>query len=149
MRRIATLALALGTAAGIAVLTGSVACADTPVQDNVKFKNVKLLTDVTSKSEMRRIMKDQAASLGVKCSFCHVPGKFELDDKKEKVRARDMIKMVQDLNANMFKDAEKKPAISCWTCHRGNKAPESVVPPEALSAMDSMEPAPGTGEPAK
>ena len=63
-------------------------------------------------------------------------GKFDLDDKKEKKTAREMMKMVQNLNATMFKDSEKK--ISCWTCHRGHDEPDSVVPPEAFAALDEQ-----------
>ena len=140
MRRL-VLAVALGSlVACTAALVVSTACADTPVEDAATFKNVKILTDVKTKTEMRRIMKAQAASLGVKCSYCHVPGKFELDDKKEKVVARKMLAMVRDLNATTFKDVpeDEKPAITCWTCHRGAEEPQSVVPPEALAATDEQ-----------
>ena len=67
-----------------------------------------------------------------------VPGKFDLDDKKEKLAARGMMKMVQDLNGNWLKDSEKKPAVTCWTCHRGEKEPEHVIPPEKLTEADEM-----------
>jgi hypothetical protein len=140
MRRL-VLAVALGSlAACVTVIAVSTACADTPVEDATTFKNVKILTDVKSKTEMRRIMKEQAASLGVKCSYCHVPGKFELDDKKEKVVARKMMEMVKTLNATTFSDApeDEKPAITCWTCHRGAEEPESHIPPEALAAIDEQ-----------
>lgn len=140
MRRLVVM-LALGSlVASAAVLAVSTACADTPVEDATVFKNVKILTDVKTKTEMRRIMKAQAASLGVKCSYCHVPGKFELDDKKEKIVARKMLEMVRDLNATTFSDvpADEKPAITCWTCHRGAEEPQSVIPPEALAAVDEQ-----------
>ena len=110
-----------------------------PAGDAAQFKNVKILTHVTSKTEMRRIMKEQAAALGVKCSHCHVPGKFDLDDKKEKLVAREMMRMVANLNSTVFKEAEKKPAISCWTCHRGGTEPEATVPQSALDKLDAQQ----------
>lgn len=128
-------ALAL-VAGAVIVLTGATACADTPVEDTVTFKNVEVLKSVKTKTEMRRIMKEQAASLGVKCSFCHVPGKFDLDDKEKKKTARAMMKMVENLNSTVFKESEKK--ISCWTCHRGAEEPESVVPPAAFDALEEQ-----------
>ena len=138
MRRLAVL-LPIGIlAAGAAALFVSTACADAPVEDQATFKNVKILTNVTSKTEMRRIMKEQAAALGVKCSHCHVPGKFELDDKEEKRRAREMMEMVKKLEETTFKDEEKKPSVTCWTCHRGKTEPETVVPPEAFAATDEQ-----------
>ena len=136
-RRMMLAAVAVPVALAAALL-GVSAFADTPVEDSVTFKNVKVLTDVHTKTQMRSIMKEQAASLGVKCVFCHVPGKFDLDDKKEKVKARDMLKMVSELNSNWLKDSEKKPAVSCWTCHRGSKEPEHAIPPEKLAEPDVM-----------
>lgn len=139
-RRVLVLAALAAAASLAAALSCRSVLADEPVNDKVQFKNVKILTHVTSKSEMRRIMKEQAAALGVKCSHCHVPGKFELDDKKEKLEAREMMKMVRDLNAlPLFKDVEEKPAVSCWTCHRGATEPEHVVPQSAYDKLDSQE----------
>ena len=135
------LALTAVAVVSAALLLAFPACSsadDASGGDTVQFKNVKILTNVTSKTEMRRIMKLQAASLGVKCSHCHVPGKFDLDDKKEKLVARDMLKMVANLNDTVFKDAEKKPAITCWTCHRGGTEPEHEVPQAALDALDAQ-----------
>ena len=93
------------------------------------FVNVELLTHVKDKREMRAIMKEQAKALGVKCTYCHVQGKFELDDKEEKKTGRAMIRMVDELNAKYFPDAEQ--GITCWTCHRGSEKPELLRPPDA------------------
>lgn len=108
------------------------------------FKNVKVLTHLTSKQEMRAEMKKMAASLGVKCSHCHVPGKFDLDDKDTKKAARHMLEMTRELNEKFFADAkpEEKPRITCWTCHAGHEKPGREVPAEALAAQDSQDAAP-------
>jgi Photosynthetic reaction centre cytochrome C subunit len=63
------------------------------------------------------------ASLGVKCNHCHANG-FEKDDKPEKQTARRMINMVFDLNKGKF---DGRDAITCYTCHRGQTKPDSVV----------------------
>ena len=102
------------------------------------FKNVKVLKHVTSKTEMRRLMKEQSAALGVKCTHCHVPGKFDLDDKEAKKTARAMMEMVQKLNATYFPKVEKPP-INCWTCHRGEEKPAPPPPPAPSTDPDAME----------
>ena len=63
-----------------------------------------------------------SGSLGVKCNYCHV-NPFEKDDKPAKQIARQMIRMVFDLNKGSFR-GEK--AVSCYTCHRGKPQPVSV-----------------------
>ncbi|MGH9966330.1 MAG: photosynthetic reaction center cytochrome c subunit family protein [Pyrinomonadaceae bacterium] len=63
-----------------------------------------------------------SGSLGVKCNYCHV-NPFEKDDRPTKKTAREMIRMVFDLNKGSFR-GEK--AVSCYTCHRGKPLPVSV-----------------------
>lgn len=143
LRRTLVLAAACCSAVAFAVVVRCAAADAPPADDTATFKNVKVLTNVHSKGDMRRIMKEQAASLGVKCVHCHVPGKFDLDDKKEKVAAREMMKMVQEINASWLKDVplekdEAKPTVTCWTCHRGKTEPETVIPADMMSAGDAM-----------
>jgi hypothetical protein len=47
---------------------------------------------------------------------------FASDAKKEKRRARDMIKMTEEINRRTFQGEVR---VTCWTCHRGNEEPES------------------------
>ena len=123
LRRILPGILVLGVIAGGLALVQTCTAQD----DAVSFQNVEILTHVTSKSEMRSIMKEQAKALGVKCTYCHVKGKFALDDKEEKVQARAMITMVNEINAKYFADEEQ--GITCWTCHQGADHPELTRPP--------------------
>ena len=132
-------AFVLAASAAFVLVPSCAPRAEAPATDATTFKNVKILTNVTSKTEMRKLMKEQAAALGVKCSHCHVPGKFELDDKKPKLVAREMLKMTAQLNSTMFKDAEHRPAVTCWTCHRGSTEPERDVPASALDATDAQQ----------
>lgn len=137
-RRALVLATAsLLAAACFVAAPGHDAVAQEPAGES-EFKNVQVLKHVKSKAEMRQIMKAQSAALGVKCTHCHVQGKFELDDKKEKLVAREMLKMVASLNATTFKDFEPKPSITCWTCHRGSVDVERDIPQSAFDAIDAQ-----------
>jgi hypothetical protein len=84
--------------------------------DNEPLKNVKIFTGKTRK-EVTTIMKTFTQGLGVKCSFCHVKD-YSSDEKAEKKTAREMIKMLDEMNAK-YSMLEKKG--SCFMCHRGNK----------------------------
>jgi len=90
-----------------------------------KFKNIKVLNDMPA-DQLGKVMNLMAASLNVKCSFCHVSNDadFEKDGKEEKETARQMIKMNFDLNKNYF---EGRPEISCNTCHQGHTHPQSAI----------------------
>jgi photosynthetic reaction center cytochrome c subunit len=66
-----------------------------------------------------------AASLGVQCNYCHVQGQNDLDDKETKKTAREMMKMVDKLNATFF---DGKPRVSCASCHNGRSKPVRTPP---------------------
>ena len=57
------------------------------------FKNIQVLKGVPS-DQLIPSMRFITASLGVECSYCHVPEHFEKDDKKPKQIARDMMRMM-------------------------------------------------------
>ncbi len=82
-----------------------------------------------SNREIIPIMRSYTAALGVQCNYCHVQGNFASDDNPKKGVARDMIRMVMDINTkNPVVDAK----VTCYTCHRG--ATEPVNAPEAKPA---------------
>jgi hypothetical protein len=87
-----------------------------------KFKNIKVLNDMPAE-QLGKVMNIFAASLGVKCNFCHVENDFAKDGKEEKETARQMIKMNLELNKNHF---DNRPEISCNTCHNGKTHPQSL-----------------------
>jgi hypothetical protein len=67
--------------------------------------------------------------LGVDCSFCHTLNEFEKDDKEPKKIARQMFKMVHDINEANFPGTEPGNfKVTCWTCHRGSIIPETNQP---------------------
>src|SRR5438309_3457363 len=90
------------------------------------FKNIKVLNGMPQ-SQLYPTMRFMAASLGFQCGSCHVIKNgfvdASADDKPEKRSARDMIRMVLDINKNF---AEGNPSVSCYTCHRGQRTPQGV-----------------------
>jgi hypothetical protein len=87
-------------------------------------KNLKILKP----EDIRPVMGAMRGALGQKCEFCHVEGDFASDEKHEKLTARKMIELVNDVNAK-FPDG--KVHVSCYTCHRGKTEPDMVPPPPA------------------
>ena len=86
------------------------------------YKNIQVLKGMPSK-DLHMVMHFMRASLGVRCSFCHVHDDktnkwiWESDDKEEKNTARKMISMVKSINTEHF---EGYNAVSCITCHNGH-----------------------------
>jgi hypothetical protein len=73
-------------------------------------------------------------SLGVTCTHCHIPGKWEADEKSQKQTARDMAAMMAKINGELLPAIKnlksEKPTVNCTTCHRGHVKPElNIVVP--------------------
>lgn len=99
------------------------------------LKNVQVLP-FNNSHEIVPYMKNMAKDLGVKCNYCHNMKDKSLDEIKHKLVAREMMRMVQMINAQMDSistmDAVAKmhhwneaPVIECWVCHRGKTSPET------------------------
>ena len=71
-------------------------------------------------------------SLGVDCTHCHVPGKWDSDEKPGKQVARDMAAMMAKINTELLKGIKNlkspNPTINCTTCHRGQVRPALNLP---------------------
>ncbi len=89
-------------------------------------KNIKLLGDLPA-SQFIPVMNYFASSMGRRCNFCHVNNNgqwdYAADTKPEKNTAREMIRMVLDVNKNTFKG---NTTVGCYTCHRGRNQPQSL-----------------------
>ena len=101
------------------------------------------------------VMNLIATSLGVHCDHCHVQATpdysrtpsnaggwvWDRDDKESKRRARDMMKMVVELNASRFGGESK---VTCFTCHRGAMQPSRLptLPPPAPGSARTPAPTP-------
>jgi hypothetical protein len=91
------------------------------------FKNIKIMKGIPAGRFVNIMNVGFGRSLGVSCGFCHVPGKWDLDDKEEKNTARTMFAMVGTINrdymAKVPNDRGAAPTVNCFTCHRGNAQP--------------------------
>lgn len=83
------------------------------------YKNVQSLKGIPA-DQLVPSMQFITYSLGVECSFCHVEGALEKDDKKPKQIARKMIQMMFAINLENF---EGKREVTCYSCHRGSSHP--------------------------
>lgn len=98
-------------------------------------RNLKVLPNDISDEKLDSIMQAYNKALGVKCAFCHVPVKgfadsidYRSDAEPMKENARNMIRMVIEINKNNFwynKDdrPEYLKTVTCKTCHRGEPFP--------------------------
>ena len=116
-----------GTNSGFLLLlvlsSGIVVAQEAPKPEKSKlagdtFKNLKVLKDLPEQ-ELWETMSFFTDSLGVNCERCH-ESPFEADKKPEKIKARQMIRMVLDLNARYFNGTHK---VTCNSCHRGSTVP--------------------------
>ena len=82
-----------------------------------------------------------SSSLGVECTFCHVQGSMESDDKGPKSTAREMMAMTANINKEAFKGQRQ---VTCYSCHHGVRHPVAMPPVlEAdLPARPAAAPAP-------
>jgi len=83
--------------------------------------NLKVLK---SRAEIMPAMQSFTSGLGVQCDFCHVQGDRASDAKPQKVTAREMYTMVQEINTHFPGGAK----VSCYTCHRGAQEPLMAPP---------------------
>ncbi|MBV9926032.1 MAG: c-type cytochrome [Acidobacteria bacterium] len=96
------------------------------------FKNIQVLKGLPS-SQLYPVMWFIRDSLGVHCDYCHVKQgtdldkgwTWESDDKPQKVRAREMMRMVLDVNRATFGGGQ---AVTCYSCHRGSTDVARAVP---------------------
>ena len=83
-------------------------------------KNLKVLTP----ENYMALMQTFPVALGVEnqgnCNYCHEADR-SLDTKPAKVKARQMIELVTEINA---KFGDGKVHVTCWTCHLGSTMPE-------------------------
>jgi photosynthetic reaction center cytochrome c subunit len=86
------------------------------------YKNIEVLKGVPA-DQIIPAMQFISTSLGVECTFCHVEGHLEKDDKKPKQVARDMMQMMFALNKNDFEGHRE---VTCYSCHRGAPNPLTV-----------------------
>jgi hypothetical protein len=109
--------------------------------DNLQFHNLQVLSPNITRDELIATMRGYTRALGTRCEHCHVQTAteprqtfdFPSDAKPEKKVAREMMRMVRDINGNYISKlphgSEAPPSVSCGTCHRGHTTPEPFNPP--------------------
>jgi tetratricopeptide (TPR) repeat protein len=102
------------------------------------FNNLRVLPEDIGARQLIGTMRSFALGLGVRCSFCHVGEEgqplatydFAADDKPEKLKAREMIRMVRSINIDYLVSLENRidPLIevNCATCHHGVSQPRPI-----------------------
>jgi tetratricopeptide (TPR) repeat protein len=118
------------------VLLGAVAISVSAQPQEPAFKNLKVLPKDISDPELKATMFAFTRALGVRCTYCHVgeehvkPEDFQKDDKPQKRVAREMMRMVHDINEDYLGHLETraKPevGVKCATCHRGVAQPRML-----------------------
>lgn len=98
--------------------------------------NVKVIPKNTPVIQVIGMMRDFAGALGVRCQFCHVGEEgqplstfdFAKDEKRTKLTARQMMRMVQEINHRLdtlpgHEQMTSHVDVTCKTCHRGVNRP--------------------------
>jgi hypothetical protein len=98
--------------------------------------NVKIIPKSTPVVQVVGIMRNFAGALGVRCQFCHVGQEgmplaqfdFAKDEKRTKLVARQMMRMVEEINHRLDTLPEHDHnvphiEVTCATCHRGVSKP--------------------------
>ena len=99
-------AAAIMLAAGLALSSSAPTAAQIPD----KFENLQVLPkDITRQALIQR-MREFSLSLNVRCQYCHTGGDgisfdgvdFKSDDKSAKKKARQMMRMVEEINTRLL-----------------------------------------------
>ena len=98
---------------------------DTQARD---YENLQVLPQDITASELFANMKRLTIALGVYCNSCHRNDvrDYASDEIVMKQKARDMMRMVEQMNAGLPADATDDAKVTCFTCHRGKLKPTQV-----------------------
>ncbi len=101
-------------------------------------ENLQYFPKDISRPQLIQHMREFSFALDVRCQYCHSGGDgvsfdgvvFASDDKPAKVKARAMLRMVEQINTAMLPQlpsrAEPRVSVGCATCHRGSALPKSL-----------------------
>jgi hypothetical protein len=102
------------------------------------FRNLQHYPKDIPPTQLTQRMREFSFALGVRCQYCHTGGDgvsfegvdFASDDKVAKVKARAMLRMVDQLNGPILgalpARTEPRVVVDCATCHRGVAVPKSL-----------------------
>jgi len=103
-------------------------------------RNLQVLPKDLTRGEVTARMRLIAMALGVRCEHCHVQttgpdgreqNDYASDDKDTKKVAREMMRMVNDINdkyliAGMGRTLRERDRVTCETCHHGLSTPKTI-----------------------
>lgn len=95
------------------------------------FKNIQTLKGRPAAQVLAIMEFGYSRSLGVNCTHCHTPDKWEDEGKTQKQVTREMAAMAAKINGEMLKgikNINEKAVINCTTCHRGQITPATNLP---------------------
>jgi hypothetical protein len=115
-----------------------------PAEREGEHENLQVLPDTISHDALLGVMRNFTASLGVRCTHCHVPYdpakpdslNFASDDKPTKDVARGMMRMVRAINGDLLPEIpnlNNPMRVGCMTCHRG--APRPLMLEDTLGTV--------------
>lgn len=121
------------------------------------FKNVQVLKGITAAELVTKMDKDYATAMSWNCTNCHRlanQGNWASDTSNDKVRARFMQRMQNDINTVTLPKLYPRdtPKVTCATCHRGyNEPPPAayLIPERGKPGGLPFPPARGTPPPAE
>jgi len=129
------------TLAVVLALTGIVTACLAFRKDDPGYKNLKILPQDITPQQLDSVMAHFSDALNVSCDFCHVKPKnpnddpdYASDDNKHKLVARQMMEMTYEINDKYFdytgakRTIETPLMVTCYSCHNGNKVPETQAP---------------------
>ncbi len=100
--------------------------------------NVQVFPRTTPVIQVIGTMRNITGALGVRCQYCHVGEEgmplerfdFASDERRNKVVARQMMRMVQEINRRLDTIPERptpRTEVTCTTCHRAVQRPVDLV----------------------
>lgn len=95
------------------------------------FKNIQSFKGVPAGRLLAAMELGYSRSLGVNCTHCHVPDKWESEEKQTKQITRGMAAMANQINSSLLKGIKNIGAnavVNCTTCHRGQVIPATDMP---------------------
>ena len=120
------------------VLAGPTHPSASRAQEPWRGENLQYFRKDIPRPELVQRMREFSFALGVRCQHCHTGGDgvsfegvvFASDEKPAKVKARAMLRMVEQLNsvtlAALPARAEPRVQVTCATCHRGLSLPKTL-----------------------
>jgi len=140
----------------LGVVTGSVTLARAPRAEAdqlpTAFTNLQVLPKDIPQRQLIDLMRSFSLGVGVRCEHCHVGegndlSKFDFssDARPAKATGRQMLRMLLAINDQWLAGVGDAPPpgtrkVTCFTCHRGERKPQTIGPGRGGSATTSRGP---------